>query len=59
MKTTLLLCMGVTAIFLAGCETEMPPEPGKPAISFKTGEPRDEAFDRPGTVATHRETSTP
>jgi hypothetical protein len=56
MKTILLFLLGASAMFLAGCETDLPPEPGKPAVSFNTDQSRDESFDRASPVATPRET---
>jgi hypothetical protein len=52
MKITILSLLGASAVFLAGCETDMPPEPGKPAVSFATGQARDDAFDRGRPVST-------
>lgn len=56
MKTTLLFLLGATAIFIAGCESEMPPEPGKPVISYAPGT-RDQTFEHPAGVAPQRETT--
>jgi hypothetical protein len=59
MKIILLFLLGAFVVLVAGCESDLPPEPGKPAISFKTGEVRDESFDRAGTIQPHREVTAP
>ena len=55
MKITLLCFLGATALFISGCESEMPEEPGKPAVSFGNDKFRDDALDRAAPVATDRE----
>ena len=55
MKITLLCLLGATTLFITGCESELPPEPGKPAVSFGNNQYRDDSLDRAAPVATDRE----
>ena len=55
MKIILLCLLGITGTFLAGCESEMPPERGKPPVAFGNDQFRDESHERPAGVATDRE----
>ena len=55
MKTTLLTLLGASILFLTGCESELPEEPGKPAVSFGNDKFRDDSLDRAAPVATDRE----
>ena len=55
MKTILLCLLGATTLILAGCESELPPEPGKPTVSFGNDKFRDDSLDRAAPVATDRE----
>jgi len=55
MKTILLCLLGITGLYLAGCESELPPQPGKPPVSFGNDKFRDESLERPAGVATDRE----
>jgi len=55
MKTILLGLLGITSFFFTGCESELPPERGKPQVSFGNDKFRDESLERPAGVATDRE----
>jgi len=55
MKTILLFLLGATVLIFAGCESELPAEPGKPQVSFGNDQFRDESLDRAAPTATDRQ----
>ncbi len=55
MKAILLLLASVTAVALTGCESDVPRDPNRPAVSFGNDQFRDEGLDRPAAPAISRE----
>ena len=55
MKAILLSVFGITVLIFAGCESELPPQRGKPPVSFGNDRFRDESLERPAGVATDKE----
>ena len=55
MKAILLSLVGITLFLLSGCESELPPERGKPQVSFGNDKFRDDSLERAAPVATDRE----
>ena len=55
MKAILLLLIGVTTLAFTGCESDIPRDPSRPAVSFGNDQFRDDAYDRPAARAMDRE----
>jgi hypothetical protein len=55
MKATLLLLCSAIALFMGGCESDLPPNPNQPAVAFGNNKFRDEGMERPANLATDRE----
>ena len=55
MKAILLLLIGVTTLAFTGCESDIPRDPNRPAVTFGNDQFRDDALDRPSARAMDRE----
>ena len=55
MKAILLLLIGATTVAFIGCESEVPRDPNRPAITFGNDQFRDDAHDRAAGRAMDRE----
>ena len=55
MKAILLLLLGITAVSLTGCESDIPRDPNRPAVSFGNDRFRDDSYDRAAGRAMDRE----
>lgn len=55
MKAILLLLIGATTLAITGCESDIPRDPNKPAVTFGNDQFRDDAHDKPAGRAMDRE----
>jgi hypothetical protein len=55
MKVILLLLVGITALAVTGCESDVPRDPSRPAVSFGNDQFRDDTRERPAGRATDLE----
>jgi hypothetical protein len=55
MKAILLLLAGVTVLAVTGCESDVPRDPSRPAISFGNDQFRDDSRERPAGRAIERD----
>jgi hypothetical protein len=50
----ILLCL-VTAALFTGCESDLPPNPAQPTVTFGNNKHREDGNERPAGHATDRE----
>ena len=55
MKAILLLLIGVTTLAFTGCESDIPRDPNRPAVSFGNDQFRDDVHDHAAPRAMDRE----
>ena len=55
MKAILLLLLGATVLTFTGCESDVPRDPSRPAVTFGNDQFRDDVHDRPAGRAIDRE----
>lgn len=55
MKAILFLLIGATTLALTGCESDIPRDPNRPAVTFGNDQFRDDSFDRAAGRAMDRE----
>ncbi len=55
MKATLLIAATAAALILTGCETDLPENPNRRAVSFGNNLPREAGNERPAATATDAE----
>ena len=55
MKPILILLIGAATLPFTGCESDIPRDPNRPAITFGNDQFRDDALDRPAGRAMDRE----
>jgi hypothetical protein len=55
MKAILLLFLGMTVLTFTGCESDVPRDPSRPAVTFGNDQFRDDTHDRPAARAMDRE----
>ena len=55
MKAILLFLIGLTTLAFTGCESDVPRDPNRPAVTFGNNQFRDDTHDRAAGRAMDRE----
>jgi len=55
MKAILLFTCALVGLFFSGCESDLPPNPNQPSVSFGNDKFREDGNERPAGSAIDRE----